>query len=183
MNTELVNKRVRWQKLWCDLHTIRLAPLPTETDVDMALAGLPPRRENEALGNWLKRALSPDNKGLPFSQFRFSKIGEVYLQAAASGDEFPLPEQPLETADQSFRLTLSEHEGYLSVKIEALGLAIDEFRGQYIGIAANNHADTVIAITQLDQDGESTIVLKDTQYLRKILCVHPVLGLIEPNYG
>lgn len=181
MNTELLNKKARWQNLWHDLHSIRFQPLPTETDVDRVLAGLPPRKADEALSDWLQRALSPDSKVLPFSRFRFSKLGEIYLQAAASGDGLPLPEQPLETADQSFRLTLSEHEGNLSVKIEALGLAIDEFRGQYIGIAANDDADTVIAITQLDQDGESTIVLKDTPLLRKVLCVHPVLGLIESS--
>lgn len=176
MKAELNCKKNRWLKLWQNLHSVRFEPLPTEKEVNQILACLPERKTAEPLNKWLRRA----GVVLPFSGFRFTKLGEIYLKAAASGSEnYPIPEQALETPDQSFRLTLRQLDTMLHVCIEALGIAIDDYKGKYIGISASEDPSTIILVTQLDNTGESKVLINDSEFLRKVLCVYPVIGLIE----
>lgn len=184
MNTHLNDKRTRWIRLWKNLHSVRFEALPTAQEVQQILNGLPERKTSESIMDWLKRAplQNPACVVLPFEKFRFTKLSEIYLKAAATGTEqYPIPEQAIETPDQCFRLTLKQMGDNLQVLIEALGIAIDDYKSQYIGIAASEDADCVVLVTRLDNNGESTVLLKDSECLRKVLCVHPVIGLIEPD--
>ncbi len=177
------DKRTRWLTLWRGLNAVRFDPLPTEEEVRQVLTGLPERRADETLSDWLHRAQRPEptiRRGvvLPFTRPRLRALAEIRLKAAA-GELYALPAQPVETPDQAFRLSISPAADGLRVFIEALGLAIDRYAGQYIGIAASTDPDTLVVAVQLDGEGEGVAVVDDNEQTRKVLCVKPVVCLID----
>jgi hypothetical protein len=162
---------------------VRFDPLPTEDEVAEVLAGLPPRLPDETLGDWLARAKQP-RRGVvvPFRRFRFTPLAEIRLKAAAGGvEQYSLPEQPIETPDQEFRLTVTPAEDGLQIRVETLGSAIEDYAGRYIGIAGGDDRANPVLKIRLDDEGESTEVVEDSEEVRKVLCVNPVFGLIEPD--
>lgn len=181
-------KRARWLSLWHRLDAVRFDPLPSEEDVAQICAALPPRDAGETLADWLARANRPavaaiPRRGvaLPFHKPRLRKLVEIRWQAAGH-TLYPVPEQPIETVDPSFRLTVSEVEGGLRVYLEALGADIDRYAGQYVGIAADaEDLGSLVVALRLDDDGEGEAVADDNEAVRKVLCAKPVIVLIESD--
>lgn len=178
-------KRTRWLALWRGLNAVRFDPLPSEEDLRHVLAGLPQRQAGEPLSDWLERGRQPSpasRRGvvLPFRRPRLRPLAEIRLKAAA-GELYALPQHPIETPDHDFRLTISQTEDGLQVLIEALGLAIDRYAGQYIGIAASADPQTLVVALQLDEEGEGSVLVDDDEPTRKVLCVKPVVCLIEQD--
>lgn len=183
--------KARWRTLWRRLDSVRFDPLPTEAELAQALAGLPVRQADEPLADWLNRAktaaessASPVRRGavVPFPKARLRPLAEIRLKAAAD-EKYPLPQRPVETPDRQFRLTITQVKEGLKVFVEALGLAMDRYAGQYIGIAASEDLGSLVAVLFLNEDGEAAVVVDDDEQSRRVLCVKPVVCLIEPNHA
>jgi hypothetical protein len=178
------NKVDQWLMLWQKLHAIRLQPLPTEEEIDYLMSVLPKRLPDENITDWINRHQNPTNAVVtPFRKRRIIPISRLQLMAASDGiEQYPLPEKPLVTPDQSFRYSLISTDQGLEITLTALGFAIEDYAEHYIGIATSDSVDNLIAIIYLDNDGRGNAIIDDTASNRKVLCVNPMFFLIEPDY-
>jgi hypothetical protein len=181
--TSLHEKRTRWTTLWRKLHTVRFESLPTEDEVDRILAALPPRQPEETLSHWLKQAeLSKRSVVVPFARPRFTPLVTIERLAASSKHEaFPLPEAPMISPDEAFRLTVVKIGEELELRVEALGFDAFQYAGCYIGVSSNSDLSGLIAVVLLDGEGNGSVRIDDTPEIRKSLA-KPVLGLLESNH-
>jgi hypothetical protein len=66
----------------------------------------------------------------------------------------------------------------VSIAVQALGLATDEFANRTLGIAGAGADAEPVALLQLDEDGDGSVRLPDSPELRRAL-LKPVIGLVE----
>ncbi len=184
-----------WQRAERRLRLIDTEPPVAFAEVDALLKVLGPRERDEALDAWLKRARTPapapalaerpSAEIIPFSpQFsarrqRFTPVAEIVrLAADSAGRGIPLPTRELESADGRFRLKVTREADQVVIAVQALGFAADEFAGRTLGLASATAAAVPLAVLQLDDDGDGSVRLPDSDELRRAL-LNPVLGLIE----
>ncbi len=182
-----------WRRAEHRLRLIDTEPPVAIAQVDALLQILGPRRQGEALGDWLQRgrapvaapAPRPSAEIIPFSprfspnRQRFTAIAEIVRLAADSGGlGIALPSCELETADGRFRLKVASVGEELLITLQALGLAADEFAGRTLGLAPAGGTGEPIALIPLDADGDGQVRLPDDAALRLVL-LQPVIGLVE----
>lgn len=146
---------------------------------EAAVDALPLRLPAESYRDWLKRGQKMSNI-IPFPQMNFRYLTDVHRLAADSGDhEDALPEIPLLSDNQQFRLTVDVlPDNRLKLTLETLGLACSRYANQLIGIAASESKDQLISIMRLDADGDGVDdTLDNTAAVRHAL-LHPVIALI-----
>jgi hypothetical protein len=182
-----------WRRAEQRLRLVDTEPPVTLAQVDALLKILGPRRQGEALDDWLERshtrsaapAERPSAEIIPFSprfnpkRQRFTAVAEIVRLAADSGGlGIALPSRELETADGRFRLKVTSEGEELVIALQALGLAADEFAGRTLGLAPAGGTGEPIALIQLDADGDGQVRLPDDAALRLVL-LQPVIGLVE----
>ena len=177
-------------------HRLELAaskpPLSKQEAADY-LAQLPPRRDQETLGDRIRRAAQPIPTNVIYVNFR--PLIAIQRLAADSGEAAPLPDpgRPLESADGRFRLWMTAVNGQIQLMLEALGFASDEFAGRRLGLAAAGawseqvtnqivrlNRDAVIAEWTLNEDGDGACEIPDSLETRHAW-LQPVIGLIEDD--
>jgi hypothetical protein len=182
-----------WRRAEQRLKQLDTEPPVTLARVDALLKILGPRRQDEALGDWLERgrprpaAQAPRRSAeiIPFSprfnpkRQRFTAVAEIVRLAADSGGlGVALPSRELETADGRFRLKVTSEGEELVIALQALGLAADEFAGRTLGLAPAAGTGEPIALIELDADGDGQVRLPDDAALRLVL-LQPVIGVVE----
>ena len=152
MNTLKTPNNDHWLYLWDKLHTLRLQPLPGKTEINEVLSLLPERQIDEDLLQWFERSQKSKVAIVrPFKQFRLTKLTELRLKAAASGEhQYPLPEKPLVTPDGAFRFTLSQEGDELKVHIKTLAFATEKYRQRCIVITAGDDASDFLLEIELN---------------------------------
>ncbi len=164
-----------WQETKTHLKLLRTGPPASIEAVDNLLAVLPKRQPEESFRQWLAR-------GKGAKQWVFKPITEIIRLAADTSDsEFPLPDpgRALESTDGQFRLTIFVPEiNKITIKVETLGFAADKFANRAIGIAIAPRADAVIAVINLNEDGDGDCTIDDQLEVRKTL-LRPSIGLFE----
>lgn len=148
--------------------------IATEAEVDEFLAAMPPHLPKETQSERLIR-------GQKFNvNLNFRYITEIQRLAADTREtEDALPNIPLKTMNQQFRLTVTKlPNNKLRLTLETLGLALSRYANCRIGIAATS-TDQVIAEIQLNADGEGVEeTLENTPAHRQVL-LRPYIGLLE----
>ena len=181
-----------WRRAEQRLRLVDTEPPVALAKVDALLQILGPRRQGEALGEWLERgrtrtasAERPSAEIIPFSprfnpkRQRFTAVAEIVRLAADSGGlGIALPSRELETADGRFRLKVTSEGEELVIALQALGLAADEFAGRTLGLAPAGGTGEPIALIELDADGDGQVRLPDDPALRLVL-LQPVIGVVE----
>jgi hypothetical protein len=182
-----------WRRAEQRLRLVDTEPPVALAKVDALLQILGPRRQGEALGDWLERGRTrtaarserPSAEIIPFSprfnpkRQRFTAVAEIVRLAADSGElGIALPSRELETADGRFRLKVTSEGEELVIALQALGLAADEFAGRTLGLAPAGGTGEPIALVELDADGDGQVRLPDDAALRLVL-LQPVIGLVE----
>lgn len=159
MNTKTTPKSTekanRWLQAWHQLQRMEEAAF-TRNDIDEAIAKLPPRLPKERLADWLRRSKHP--------------IEADFLRMAAStgDDTLPLLQEPLESADGRFRITVTPLDSSLSISLQAIGLAIDDLAFMELELisAATGAA---FASVILDNKGYGNIMVADNDSHRNAL--------------
>jgi hypothetical protein len=175
--TKLIDteKLLLWQETKVYLKLLETGPPASLEEVDNLLAVLPKRQPGESLRQWLVR-------GKGDKQWIFKPITEIIRLAADTSDsEFPLPDPglALESTDGQFRLMIVVPEtDKITIKIETLGFAADEFANQPIGIASAPREDAVVAVINLNEDGDGDCTVADRMEVRKTL-LRPTIGVYE----
>ena len=181
-----------WRRAEQRLRLVDTEPPVTLAKIDALLQVLGPRRQGEALADWLERSRSrtaaaerPSAEIIPFSprfnpkRQRFTAVAEIVRLAADSGGAgIALPSRELETADGRFRLKVASAGEELVITLQALGLAADEFAGRTLGLAPAAGNGEPIALIELDADGDGQVRLPDDAALRLVL-LQPVIGVVE----
>lgn len=176
MNTHLppdFEKRARWQTLWHKLAAVRFEPLPSEAEIDAFMQALPPHRTGESLTAWLGRAnqRQASRRLIPLAEF-------VRWAASGAAETWPsLPQAPMVSLDESFRLTVTQEPQGLHLRVEALGFAAYDHAGCEAALALGD-GDELVAEFQLDDDGKGDAYVEDSQLVRQAL-VRPLLVKIE----
>jgi hypothetical protein len=183
MDNFLQAKRARWASLWRELHSVRFEPLPTREEVERIWRALPSRHPDENLADWLARSKPAGSSAVvPFPKARFRALTTIERLAASSGHEaFPLPEAPMISPDETFRLRVEQAGSSLEIHVEALGSEAFEYAECCIGISGSGDLEGLIAFVYLDAFGDGHTRIDDTPEARQALA-RPVLGLLEaPN--
>jgi hypothetical protein len=168
-------QRARWQTLWHKLHATRFDPLPSNADVERVLASLPKRLPSESLPDWLRRAAAgPARKLTPLAEFE-------RWAAGSAADAYPLPETPMISLDEAFRLSAELFGGIIKLRVEALGPAAFDYAGRAIGLALQDGSAALVEF-QLDEEGNGEASVADEEPARLAL-IRPRLVLIEPTDG
>jgi hypothetical protein len=182
-----------WRRAEQRLRLVDTEPPVTMAKVDALLRILGPRRQGEALGDWLERGRTraaapterPSAEIIPFSprfnpkRQRFTAVAEIVRLAADSGGfGIALPSRELETADGRFRLKVESAGEELVITLQALGFAADEFAGRTLGLAPAGGSGEPIALIELDADGDGQVRLPDDAALRLVL-LQPTIGVVE----
>ena len=175
-NPSIQAKRARWQNLWHTLHAVRFEPLPTDADIDRVLDTLPKPLPGETLPERLRRA------GRGGLARKFTRLAEFERWAAGSATEaYPLPETPMVSLDEAFRLTVTLFGELISLRVEALGMAAFDYLGQTIGLALYDGSEVLVEF-ELDEDGNCEAIVEDNEAARLAL-IRPQLVLIESGNG
>ncbi len=177
-----------WEQARLCLSLTQTKPAISTALVDRLHAQLPPKQQDENMGDWLRRAstgtVDTTADVLPFrpsssSSRRLTPLSEfVRLAADSSGSELSLPDSALESSDGRFRLRVLADSSGVTVFIEALGLAADQFAHSCIGLLNPDNTDEPLLTIDLDQDGDGHCRIEDTPALRRAL-LNPVILLIE----
>ena len=176
-----------WEQAGQRLSAVVSKPPPTPKLVDRLLAQLPVKRDGETIADLIRRSSAESQSGSkirslsPKPTKRFKALTEfVRLAADTSGPEIPLPDPAcdLESPDGRFRLNISADNGKIHITVQALGFSADQFANRCIGIAGLPEEDDAIAIFELDQDGDGSCSIEDTNRVRQAL-LRPVVGLID----
>jgi hypothetical protein len=184
-----LDEQAFWTEAQRRLNLVNIEPPVTLEQAERLLAALPPRGKGESLGEWLRRLRAASFRSactvIPFQakpRWHFTPLAQIRRLAAASsgGTEIPLPDpgRALETDDGRFRLTLSAEAGKIHLTLETLGLAVESLAQQRVGIAGPGGEDELIAIIELDEDGDGHCELEDRPEIRQAL-LHPIIGLIH----
>lgn len=180
--------RSLWREAERRLQLVDVEPPLATAQVDALLRVLGPRGRSETLEAWLKRGGKAVEAGpaaasaaviqVDFARRRFRPVAEIVRLAAdtASG-EIPLPARELETGDGRFRLQVTLEGDQVVIRVQALGLAADEFAARLLGIAGAGD-EAPVALVQLDEDGDGEVRLPDAVGLRQAL-LRPVIGVID----
>jgi hypothetical protein len=180
---------MRWQQAGLALQGIDLEPPVPTAAADVLLARIGRRAENEPLDLWLRRLVRRPVAAPPVQQAeiiafdarrqRFRPVADfVRLAADSGGPEIALPAHPLDTEDGRFRLAITEDEGMLTIKIQALGHASDGFAGEIVGLSSAAGEDDPLLLVLLDEDGDGETRRADDPALRRAL-LRPTLGVVE----
>jgi hypothetical protein len=174
-----------WREAGRRLRLADVEPPLAIARVDALQAVLGPRRQEESLGEWLRRggagAARPSAEiiHVDFGRRRFRPVGEILrLAADTAGPGLELPARELETADGRFRLKVTPEGDQVVVAVQALGLASDQFANQLIAIAAAGEETSPAAILLLDVDGDGETRVPDSPELRRAL-LRPVIGVLD----
>jgi hypothetical protein len=158
-------------------------------EADRLLGLLPARQDQETVGDRLRR-MTRLQAVMPLT---FRPLIAIERWAAESGEaQYPLPEpgKALESSDGRFRLRITAEGGRLRIDIQALGFAVDEFANRRIGLVRWRPAfdradqphrlpnDEVVAVIDLDDEGDGTTWLEDRPEIRYAL-LFPGIGLID----
>lgn len=174
-----------WHAMQRRLQALAVEPPLSPEEAEAVLAQLPPARHlRESVGDRIRRADS----------VRFTPLITIVRLAADSDDTLPLPdpERPfLESDDGRFRLGVRAQDTRVEITLEALGFAADEFAHCRLGLAPTGawyvpeQTDAVtlprtevVAVIDLNEDGDGQCLLEDSVSLRRAL-LGPVIGLIE----
>lgn len=162
-------------------------PSITPKLVDRLLGQLPAKRDDETIGDLIRRSCAESQSGSKIRSLsskpakRFKPLSEfVRLAADTSGPEIPLPDPncALESRDGRFRLNITADNGKIHMTVQAIGFSADQFANRCIGIAGPPGEDDAIAIFELDQDGDGSCSIEDSNPVRQAL-LRPVIVLID----
>lgn len=150
-----------WREAYRRFQLIDWEPPVSQAVVEELRAALPPIQANEEVEAWLKRVLKT----------KFTPFTEIFHRAAASGtEEFPLPDaKDIQTQDNNLRLNFFSEAGQIVIKIEATGNASDQLKNWTLGLVDKNQPDRVIAVVELDDDGDGEAKLDNNLENRKAL--------------
>lgn len=186
LSLTLREEKALWEQARHCLAFQQTKPAVATNLVNRLQAQLPTKQQGETMGDWLHRAstATTDTRAdvLPFrpkSSRRLIPLTEfVRLAADSSGSEPELPSGALESSDGRFRLRVLADTSGVTIFIEALGLATDQFANSCIGLLNPENAHEPIFTVDLDQDGDGHCRLEDTPDLRHAL-LNPVILLVE----
>lgn len=153
--------------------TLLQSPASIE-EADELLALLPQRGEGESVRHWIERGQHPQ----VFDE-HWVFITEIVRLAAATSDSpcpLPDPQQPLESRDGQFSLWIIGQEGKIVLKVETLSFVVDKFASQRIGIADAVDQEALVAIIELDKNGEGYCEVEDQLAVRQAL-LRPIIKL------
>jgi hypothetical protein len=163
---------------------------PVGRDEVERLFGLIGRRgADQSLADWVRPARADSTAAEPVTSAeiipfdprrqRFTPVAAfVRLAADSGGLDVPLPNRPLETDDGRFRLEVEKEGADLRIAIQALGDASSAFAGQIMGLSSVGDDQPLLAVFELDEDGDVTIRLDDRDDVRRAL-LRPMLGRID----
>ena len=179
-------EKALWEQARRCLALTQTKPTVPADWVDRLQAQLPPKQQNETIGDWLRRASaeSVDTHAdvLPFRpkpSRRLTPLTEFVRLAADSSESEPeLPGSALESSDGRFRLRVLADTHGVTIFIEALGLATDQFAHSCIGLLNPEDSREPVFTIDLDQDGDGHCRIEDTPVLRRAL-LNPVILLVE----
>ncbi len=174
-----------WRLARQRLELKQLTPTVSSDLVDRFRTQLPTQLKDETLGDLIRRSSTQSKVEIkpfkPKATKQFKPLTEFIRLAADSHDTdmpLPYPESELESADGQFRLKVTESNSLVNIVIQALGFAADQFANRSIGLVDPNDETKLIAEIILDQDGDGSCQLDDSQNLRRTL-LNPVIVLID----
>ncbi|NJD08317.1 MAG: hypothetical protein FIA97_17745 [Methylococcaceae bacterium] len=170
-----------WLAAWHHLHGMDRRPPVSTVAINQLMQVLPERAGDESVSGWLKRRIERSAQVIAFpgKVRRFQPVAEFYRMAADSGSErYPLPETTLESADGRLWLSVDKQGDQLELTVQAVGMAVDELAGRWVGLASDSAPETLVAAVMLDEQGEGRCVVADTDAVRQAL-LHPVVGIVE----
>jgi len=166
------NEKQLWQQAWQRFQVLDWQESASKQQIEQLHAMLPKRLNDEDIPIWLKRVLTSEN-------VRFMPFTQIIRRAAHSGlEDYPLPEKPLLSADESFRFFIYAEQAAIHIKVEALSTAIDKYANCTLGLASKEQPQQIVLMIKLDSEGEGETCAKDTIELRKTL-FNPLIGLLE----
>lgn len=180
-------EQILWQLARQRLATKRLKPRISSDLVTQFRDHLPDRKDNESLGDWLRRASHPSQSSATVTQLipktaQNTELLSSFMRLAADSQTdnniIPLPETALESTDGQFRISVFQQDSMLEITIQTLGPAVDRFGGCRIGLASAEQPGHELAECSLDQDGDGTCLIKDSPDIRRVL-LNPVLVLLQ----
>lgn len=188
LSLTLNEEKALWEQARRCLMLRQTKPTVSADLADRLQAQLPARQQDEGIGDWVRRASTSTTNAntnvLPFrpkASRRLTPLTEfVRLAADSSGSTLSLPSGALESSDDRFRLrVLADSESSdVTIFIEALGLAADQFAHSCIGLLDSDNTNEPILTVDLDQDGDGQCQIGDTPILRRAL-LNPVIVLVE----
>lgn len=189
LNNKLTNEEqaALWQLARQRLQLKKLKPAVSSELVNRLRSQLPTQQENETLGDLIRRVSSNTSSTVELKPFKakptkhYKPLTEFVRLAADSHDTempLPIPESALESADGQFRLRITEINGRINIVIQTLGFAVDQFANSCIGLVDSSDETNIIAEIKLDQDGDGSCLLEDTQQLRQAL-LNLLIVLVE----
>ncbi len=167
------------QHLWLSarqrLAAIDWEPPVSREEVAALQAWLPVREAEESLTAWLQRGLSVDY--VPVNPAAaYAALSTITRRAAADGGAL-LELRVLESDDNQFRLSVAQKQGRISLKLEALGLAIADYADREVDIAGQTPAGQVLIQLTLNALAEAETELEASPVLRHLL-FSPALRLM-----
>lgn len=172
-----------WKRASQCLALVDVEPPVSMNDVDAFLQVVGRRRPGQAFEAWLTAPLQPSAEIVSLDHYHrhFKPVAEfVRLAADSGGLEVPLPTHPLETDDGRFRLDVIQQNGELKIDIQALGLASSDWANRTMALAGLGEDEPVLAVFELDHDGDASISLPDRSDMRRAL-LRPILGQIDSH--
>lgn len=170
MNAEPTNDELHelWREAQRRLRLVDTEPPVSTERIEQLLNHLPERAPGEHLRDWLAH-----------TQPRSQPIEFLRWAADTSDGDAPLPDpdSSLESEDGRFRLNLSSSDGHIHITLQALGFAADEFAHKQMGISTSDRA-TPLAVIVLDEDGNGTVSIEDSQQAREVL-LKPEIRVLE----
>jgi len=125
----------------------------TEIEVNALYDALSERLAHESIQNWCSRVLTDelDSASTP--------IATSYITRRAASDGKLIERITLESDDSKFRLSIAKTEAQIHVKVEALGLSIEEYAHKHLQITCNALAKRFKVDIVLDDMAEGEVLI------------------------
>ena len=133
----------------------------TSADIETLHRLLPARRQDEAIPEWLQRVM-PNSRAASYYA-----VSTITRRAAADGK---LSETMiLESDDTKFRLTITQVDAQIQIKVEALGLAIEDFAQRNLELTSQLLSEHYRIKLALNSMAEGEVTLADDLQARQLL--------------
>jgi hypothetical protein len=129
--------------------------------VDALYNTLPKPQPNESVPDWLNRVVNPASPALFYAS--------SYITRHAAADGKRILSIVMESDDSCFRLTIDQRDSQIHVKIEALGMAMEDYAYRQVLITSSALAGVFYIPLTLDAMAEAETVVLEEQYSCQLL--------------